>query len=176
MNRIRLVGVSVFVLALAFASDLAAQGARLQFDHLDKLAERASETVDVNVDPATLQQSAGFLAGQPNAKAVIDGIKAIYVKSFKFDAIDAYSESDVEDIRKQLAVPGWQRVVGVREKDKLSEVYFWREGGENGGLAILVAEPKELTVVNIVGRIDLATLAGMGKLIPKLPGAPKLLK
>ena len=38
-----------------------AQGARLQLDHLNKLAEKATETVDVSADTAMLKQAAGFL-------------------------------------------------------------------------------------------------------------------
>lgn len=50
----------------------------------------------------------------------------------------------------------------------------WREGNASGALAILVVEPAELTVVNIVGPIDLAKLAALqGQFgIPPLPSAP----
>jgi uncharacterized protein DUF4252 len=159
--------------------DLAAQGPKLQLDHLNRLADAASETVDVTVDPATLQ-TAGFLSGHDvndaKIKALIEGIKGIYIKSFEFTAAGAYSEQDIETVRKQLAAPGWSRMVSVREKDELTEIYFWREGGQNGGLAVLSAESKELTIVNIVGRVDLAALTAMGKLMPKLPRVPNILK
>lgn len=166
------------LVALA-SSDLAAQGPKLQLDHLNRLADQASETVDVNVDPATLQ-TAGFLSGSDvndaKVKALIEGIKGIYIKSFEFTSAGAYSEQDIETVRKQLAAPGWSRMVSVREKGELTEIYFWREGGQNGGLAVLTAETRELTIVNIVGRVDLATLTAMGKLIPKLPRASNILK
>ena len=74
-------------------------------------------------------------------------------------------------IRKQLAGPGWSRVVGIREKRELTEIYFWKERDTNGGLVVISAEPNELTVVNIVGRVDLASLGALGPMIPKLPGA-----
>ena len=63
----------------------------------------------------------------------------------------------MKTIRKQLAAPGWARLVTVDSKREreLVEIYSWREGNESGGLAILVAEPMELTVVNIVGPFDL---------------------
>lgn len=170
--------LALMLLALA-ATDLAAQGPKLQLDHLNRLADQASETVDVNVDPATLQ-TAQFLSGSDvndaKVKAVIEGIKGIYIKSFEFRSAGAYSEQDIEMVRKQLAAPGWSRMVSVREKGELTEIYFWREGGQNGGLAVLSAETRELTIVNIVGRVDLATLTAMGKLIPKLPGATNILK
>ena len=61
----------------------------------------------------------------------------IYVKSFEFDAPDAYTESDVEVIRKQVSGPGWSRVVSVREKRELTEIYFWRERDTSGGLVVI---------------------------------------
>ena len=52
--------------------------------------------------------------------------------------------------------------------------YCGREGNASGGLAILVAQPAELTVVNIVGPMDLAKLGALqGQFgIPPLPPAP----
>ena len=58
--------------------------------------------------------------------------------------------------------PTLPRVVSVREQNEMTEVYFWKKGTENGGLVVISAESNELTVVNIVGRIDLAALASLG--------------
>jgi hypothetical protein len=151
-----------------------AQGARLQLDHLNKLSEKAKETVDVTADTAMLKQAAGFLAGKGSdtqkLSQMLDGITGIYVKSFEFAAPGAYTESDIEIIRKQLSAPGWSRVVSVREKQELTEIYFWREKDTTGGMAVISAEADELTVVNIVGRVDLASLAALGPMIPNLSG------
>ena len=67
----------------------------------------------------------------------------------------------------------WSRVVSVREKRQLTEIYIFREKETNGGLVVLTAQPDELTVVNIVGEINLASLAALGPMIPKLPEAIK---
>jgi hypothetical protein len=153
----------------------AAQGAKLQLDHLNRLADKAKETVDVSADTAMLKQAAGFLAGKGSdtekLHQLLDGITGIYVKSFEFEAPGAYTESDIEAIRKQVSGPGWSRVVSVRENQELTEIYFWRERDTNGGMVVISAEADELTVVNIVGRIDLASLGALGPMIPKLPGA-----
>ncbi len=162
----------LLVVLLIFPAASSAQGARIQLDHLNRLAEKATETVDVTVDSTMLKQSAGFLAGRggdnPKLQELIEGIRGIYVKSFKFDVPDAYTDADVEAVRKQVAREGWARIVGVREKRQLTEIYLWKERGENGGLVVIAAEPNELTVVNIVGRVDLASLAALGPMIPKL--------
>lgn len=162
----------VLLVLLLVPAAVSAQDGRIQLDHLNRLAARASETVDVTVDSNMLKQSAGFLAGRggdnPKLQELINGIRGIYVKSFKFEKPNAYSMDDVEVIRKQVARAGWARIVGVKEKDELTEIYLSKERGENGGLVVISAEEDELTVVNIVGRVDLASLAALGPMIPKL--------
>jgi uncharacterized protein DUF4252 len=162
-----------FLLAVFLLPDVAfAQGGKIQLDFLNRLADKATETVDVTVDSEMLKKSAGFLVGKGTDTAklqqVINGVTGVYVKSFKFDAPGAYTNADVEAVRKQVAREGWSRIVGVREKDELTEIYLWKEGGANGGLVVISAEANELTVVNIVGNIDLASLAALGPMIPKL--------
>jgi hypothetical protein len=168
-NRSWLLLVFVLVLVPSVAS---AQGGRIQMDNLSRLAAKASETVDVTVDSAMLKKSAGFLAGQGGdagkLQQIIEGITGIYVKSYKFEIPNAYSLDDVEGVRKQVAREGWSRIVSVKEKDELTEVYLWKEGGANGGLVVISAETDELTIVNIVGTVDLASLAALGPMIPKL--------
>ena len=170
-----LISYCLLLAALLIPRSASAQGARLQLDHLNRLAEKATENVDVAVDTAMLKQTAGFVAGKGSDPAkvreLIEGITGIYVKSFKFDAPNAYTESDVEAIRKQVSGAGWTRVVSVREKRELTEIYFWKERDITGGMVVLSAEPNELTVVNIVGRVDLASLGALGPMIPRLPGS-----
>ncbi len=175
MNPRTISNYSLLLLALLVPCEALAQGARLQLGHLDKLAAKAEETVDVTVDAAMLKETAGFLAGKGSdtikVQQMLQGITGIYVKSFEFNAPNAYTEADVDAIRKQLAGPGWSRIVGIREKGELTEIYLWKDRDTNGGLAVISAEANELTVVNIVGRVDLASLGALGPMIPKLPGA-----
>lgn len=175
MNPRAITNCCLLLAALLVPPAVSAQGARLELDHLDKLAEKAKDTVDVTVDAAMLKETAGFLAGRDSdnekVQQLIQGITGIYVKSFEFSVPNAYSDSDVELIRRQVSGSGWSRVVGVRGKRELTEIYFWREKDTNGGLVVIAAQPNQLTVVNIVGRVDLASLAALGPMIPKLPGA-----
>jgi hypothetical protein len=166
--------MSAWLLVLVLVPATArAQGSRIQLDHLNRLAASATETVDVTVDREMLKKSAGFLAGKgadtEKIQQVIEGITGVYVKSFKFDSPNAYTDADIETVRKQVAREGWSRIVGVKGKGReLAEVYLWKEGGANGGLVVIAAQADELTVVNIVGNVDLASLAALGPMIPKL--------
>ena len=141
------------------------QEAKLKVDHLDKLAAKASEVSDVDLEGPLLQSASKFLSkGETDAeiKELVSGLKGIYVRSFEFEKEGVYSQSDLDIIRKQLQSPGWTRIVSVHSKqDKEStEIYSMLSGDKIVGLAILSAEPKELTVVNIVGPIDLARMGG----------------
>lgn len=140
------------------------------------LAKQASESVNISLDPALLGLAAGFLdSSQPDdaaAKQLIAGLKGIYVRSYTFDADFAYPSEQVERVRAQLTAPGWQRLVEVnntRERTHV-DIYMCTEHGAAQGLAIISSEPREFTIVNIVGAIDLARLHRLeGKFgIPKL--------
>jgi Domain of unknown function (DUF4252) len=176
MNLKTIINTCLLLAVLAPSAALA-QGARLQLGHLDRLSERAEDTVDVAVDAAMLKETAGFLAGKGSditkLHEVLQGITGIYVKSFEFNAPNAYTAADVDAVRKQLAGPGWSRIVGIREKDELTEIYLWKDGNTNGGLAVISAERNELTIVNIVGRVDLSSLGALGPMIPHIPGVPR---
>lgn len=158
----RLVGL--FLVSLLVAPALVhAQGAKLQLN-FEKLAAKAREIVDVTIDGSILGLASGFLSSakpdEARVKELIAGLKGIYVKSYEFDVEGAYSNADVEAVRAQLAAPGWSRIVGVRSRTagEIVEVYTRLDGAKMTGLAIIAAEPKEFTVVNIVGSIDLSKL------------------
>jgi hypothetical protein len=75
-----------------------------------------------------------------------------------------WSQGDLDRVRNQLSAPRWSRIVGVKstQDGETAEVYVSSENQKMTGLAILVAEPKQLTVVNIVGSIDLNSLSELG--------------
>jgi hypothetical protein len=145
-----------------------AQNARLELKNLEKLSSKASEVNDVTLDGAMLQLASKFMnaADDPDTaevKDIIKDLKGIYVKNFEFDAPNQYSQADVQAIRAQLTGPGWQRIVESRSEHarEHDEIYVMKQGNAITGLAILVAEPTELTVVNIVGPIDINKLAAL---------------
>ena len=148
-----------------------AQPGKLELKNLEKLSNKAVEINDVTLDSSLLALAVKVLdmSGDSDAKQVKDAIKGvtgIYVKSFEFDAPNQYDQADVQAIRVQLARPGWSRIVGSVNKrrgaEEHSEIYLLKEGDKVNGLAILVAEAKELTVVNIVGFVDMDKLALLG--------------
>lgn len=166
-----LMGFCAGVLLFAMALPVHAQDARLKLAQLEKLSAKAVEVNSVTLDGDMLQLAAKFLdmdkddPENEQVKGLIKNLKGIYVKSFEFDQPNQYSASDVEEIRSQLAAPGWNKIVESRDKraNENDEIYVMKDSHNNvAGVAILVAEPKELTVVNIVGPVDLDKLSALG--------------
>jgi hypothetical protein len=154
----------------------AAQGARVTLPDLKQLAARSSNTVDISLDGALLNLASRFLDAEDDeeraVKDLLGSVKGIYVKTFQFDRDGGYSTSEVEEIRRQLAAPGWSRLIGVgsRRDQEQVDIYMWMDGNKPGGLAILALQPRELVIVNIVGAIDLEKLRALeGQFgVPKL--------
>jgi len=163
--------VAKLVLSGGLAGVLAAQQFQINLDHL---ASKSSDTVDVSLNGATLQFAAKFLNGKDPEDAkvqkLLNGIQGIYVKSFEFKKAGAWSAADLDGIRNQLRAPQWSRIVGVKGDSEIAEVYLRTEGQKMTGLAIFSAEPTELTVINIVGTLDINSLSELGGHfgIPKL--------
>lgn len=154
--------LAVLVVVGAAATAMA-QNPRIETSQLDALAAKASQTVDVNIDERLMQLTARFLsskdADEAKVKDLVNGLKGIYVKSFEFEAEGQYSEADLEGIRSQLRNTAWNRIVNVHSKKEGSvEVYLMQVGNQISGLAVLATEPKEITVVNIIGPVDLDKL------------------
>ena len=163
------------VLVLGLSLALAAAPQQFQLN-LDALAAKASDSVDLSLNGATLKFAAKFLdSDDPEEAAVkklIDGLQGIYVKHFEFKRDNEWTPADLDRLRNQLHAPEWQRIIGIKESDSSenSEVYLHQEGGKTTGVAILASAPREFTVINIVGPIDLDQLAELGGHfdIPKL--------
>ena len=177
IKPLRLVLFAALFSTLA-ATAARAQNAKLQIDSLDKFNSTASEMVDVTVDERLLQLAAKFLnpkrsPDEAKIKELIEGLKGVFVKRFGFEQEGQFTDSDVDAIRSQLRDPAWSRIVGVRSKKKTSiniDVYIMSEGAIIKGLAVLAVEPRALTVVNVVGPIDIEKLSQLeGKFgIPRL--------
>lgn len=141
-----------------------AQDSRLQLNSLDHLAAKASQSVDVNIDEKLIRIALKVFSDndpeEREVKKVVAGIKGIYVKSFEFETDGQFTAADMDTIRTQLRGPGWTRLVNVMSKKEGNlEVYLLMNGETVGGLAVLSSDLRELTVVNIVGPVDLDKLA-----------------
>jgi hypothetical protein len=142
-------------------------GQSLDLSSLDKFKDKATDNVTVNLEGSVLQMAGKFLSSddedQAQVKKLVLGLKRIVVRSFTFDKPGAYLNSDVNAIRDQLREPEWKKIVEVHSKGESdnAEVYLRGNGDRISGLAVIAADAKELTVVNIDGSIDTQGLEGL---------------
>jgi hypothetical protein len=162
---LKLLGVAVLCIFGAAAST-PAQNPRLETSQLDALAAKASDTIDVNMDERLMQLAAKFLGkdgDEAKIKELVSGLKGIYVRVLEFETEGQYTAADLEGIKSQLRNPAWSKIVNVKSKKEGSvEVYLMQTGTQISGLALLASDPKEITVVNIVGPVDLEKLTQLG--------------
>ncbi len=146
------------------------QSARLQLDNLNKLADKAARVTDVTLDGSLLGFATTLIEklddeGDKDVaqlKAIMKGLKGIYIKSFEFDEAGQYSKADVEAVRSQIS-SRWTRIVQSIDKrhNEHDEIYLLKNGEQVAGVVILVAEARELTVVNIVGDVPVDKIAAL---------------
>ena len=152
------------LLLVALAATATAQDAHIQMSQLDRFNDMADKVISIDVGESLIRLALSALGDKrsPNEakiKEILAGLKGVYVKRFEFEKEGAYAASDVDYIRTQLNGPGWVRVAGVRSKREGSyDVVLMYEGSVIKGLAVLAAEPRALTVVNVIGAIDVAKL------------------
>jgi hypothetical protein len=152
------------LLAVLLSPAARAADAHLALPDFKALEVKASESVSVTLDSSLIALAARFLdPAKPEdaaARQVIAGISGIYVRSFTFDEDFAYPREQVERLRQQLSPPRWQPLVQVHNRKDRNDVdvYVAVEGSRTTGLTIIASEPREFTVVNIVGSVDLQKL------------------
>lgn len=128
------------------------------------LADKASEVVNVTLDQRLLSMGCRFLnvddPEQAEFRKVCTGLRGIFVRHFTFDKDFAYPKADIDSVRRQLNGPGWSQMVNVRSNKANTnvDVYVLIDGEKAQGLSIIASQPREFTIVNVVGSIDLEQL------------------
>ena len=132
---------------------------------LEKYEAEATDSVEITVDDKVLRLAAGALSDRkPDeraVKALVAGLKGVYVRAFKFDRDGVYQPAEVEALRNRFRSPEWSRVVGVRSRKYNGgnvDVFLSSAGEQLKGVAVVVAAPRELVYVHVSGDIDLERL------------------
>jgi len=134
-------------------------------ERIERLAAKARDAVNITLDGPLLQLASQFLNSSNSdervAKDVISKLKSIHVRTFEFDRDGEYSDSDLDAIRAQLKGPTWARVLESKEPGERTQIFVKQDRNELGGLVILAAERRELSIVIIDGAIDLKRLSAL---------------
>ena len=135
-----------------------------------ELAARASNVTEVTLGKNMLAFAAKFMNGKDQDEAatrqLIEGLDGIYIREYEFDKDGQYSMEQIEQLRKYFETSEWSSIVRERERKtgESTDVMVKLVNGESRGMFILETEPRELTIVLILGPIrmeDLGKLKGI---------------
>jgi hypothetical protein len=153
----------LFSILLMLVTAVASAQTRINVD-FPELAAKADETVDVTLDGPMLRFAGKFLSDdgdERTAKDVIRNLVGIYVRSYSFQHEGEYDRAIADRVRSQLG-PSWHKIVKVTSRHSENvDIYADMRGEAVQGLVIISAEPKEFTVVNLVGPVDLDKLGSL---------------
>jgi predicted nucleotidyltransferase len=87
------------------------------------------------------------------------------VRNYQFAADFTYSKDDIDSVRSQLSGPAWTQLMQIHDQKKHEDVgvYVAMDNHKVTGFAVLASEPREFTIVNIVGAVDLEKMADLQK-------------
>jgi hypothetical protein len=137
------------------------------------LAARASDVTEVTLNKNMLGFAAKFMhdkdGDDANARQLIEGLDGIYVRDYEFDKEGQYDPDQLDQLRKSFGTPDWTAIVHEHERrsGETTDILVKVVNGENKGMFILSAEPRELAIVLILGPIrveDLGRLHGLAGL------------
>jgi Domain of unknown function (DUF4252) len=157
-----------------------AQAGRIELPSFEGLEKKAVNSVNISLDLGLLKLVAQQMDNNPDdqaVKSVLNGLDGIYVRSFQFATDDAYPKSDVDLVLRQLDAAGWNKFVSIHNSQQHEdvEVCMRREGSRVQGLVVVARDPRQFTIVNLVGSVDMAKLSQLqGKFgVPDLHLDPK---
>jgi hypothetical protein len=135
-----------------------------------ELSARAANVTEVTLNKDMLGFASKFMdkkdKDQAAADQLIQGLEGIYVRDYEFDKEGEYSMDEVEKLRQAIETPEWTPMVHSRENKgtEITDVMVKTVNGETKGMFILSAEPKELSIVLILGNIRMDQLGQLGAL------------
>lgn len=138
-----------------------------------ELAAHASNVTEVTLGKNMLAFAAKFMNGDNKndvaTRRLIEGLDGIYVRDYEFEKPGEYSMVDINKLRQYFQTPEWTPIVHERDvkSGESTDVMMKMINGESRGMFVLSAEPKELSIVMILGPIrmdELNQLKGLGGL------------
>jgi hypothetical protein len=160
-------------LALASGMVIAQSGLPLPSPVEKELAARASNVTEVTLGKNMLAFAAKFMDGKDKdeeaTRHLIEDLDGIYVRDYEFDKEGQYSMEDIQKLRSYFETNDWSPIVHERDKKsgESTDVMMKMVNGQTHGLFVLDVEPKELSIVLILGPVkmeDLSKLSGIGGL------------
>jgi len=146
----------------------------LKLPPLGDLKEHATESVDITLGAFPLNFAASLMddrdGDSAEVKKALKAVKSVQIRSFRFDSDFACSQAGLGALRSQLSQPGWSRLGEAHKRNQEDvDVYVALEDQVIRGIAIVACQPREFTIINIVGTVDLDQLARLRRALTPGP-------
>jgi hypothetical protein len=158
--------LSLIPVVLAADSDLESHLGYVDFSTLTAIAA-IEPTVEISLKAPLLILITNLIRNEDEEAAeFISKLMRVTVNVFESDDIDVDQvAASMSTMAEDLDSAGWDRVVRVREDESHVDIYFRLAPDADViyGIAIMVAEPGETVLVNIVGDISTDDISALGR-------------
>jgi hypothetical protein len=121
----------------------------------------ADSDFGLSIGPLPLKIAEWALRDDEDVGPLIRELRGVRVYTFD-GVLDAQEAADgVAALTAELAGEGWLHVIAVRENDGMTSVFLKPDRNfAHRGLAVVVQEPDEVVLVNLIGNVNLDLIAG----------------
>jgi hypothetical protein len=136
-----------------------------------ELAARASSVDEITLDKTMLAFAANFInhdkSSNPQAnqddeatQKLVESLDGIYVRDYEFDKEGLFTAEQADQLRAYYETNEWSPIVRDRDRKtgESSDIMVKLVNGESHGLLILDIEPKEISIVLILGPVHMQDL------------------
>ena len=151
---------------------LAASIAPAQKKHLwpapveQELAAKADYVTELTLDKNMLSASADLLERKDKAadlQRLVKGLESIYLRDYQFEKDGAYTQSDIDKLRKHYTTPAWIPALEHQELPQggTLDVALDADKEKVSGIFMVLRRPRHVSFVYIVGAISLVDIESM---------------
>lgn len=155
--RIMLVSLLLSVTVVAQGQEIIDHPGYVDFSSLSAIAG-GEPNVEISLKEPLLKLITNILKNNDEQAAdFISTLLRVNVRVFDSSMLDSNRVAEtMSNIAEDLDAQSWERVVRVRDEEQHVDVYFRLsdDGDLIYGIAIMVAEPGETVMINIVGEIS----------------------
>ncbi len=116
----------------------------------------------LSLGPLPLKLSRFVMRDDPEISTMLVGVRAVRVYTYEVNGDVARVQERMEAMRANLMKQGWQQIVAVRDDGELVSALIRMQGEKRiRGLAVLVQDDEDLTLVNVIGDIRPESFSAM---------------
>jgi hypothetical protein len=126
----------------------------VKFDALKRLA--SEREVALSLGPLPLKFARLVIDDEPELEPFLAELRAVRVYTYEHIRDVEGVVNRIDDLEGELVADGWLSVVTVRDgAERTSVLLRPGKGGVNHGLTVIVQDPSELVLVNLIGNVRL---------------------